>query len=158
MSRWQSCCPCPHSNRASQWGCKGVRHQSQSEHLPCTAAHIASLGCPFLMEASAACEPLWSRQSARHDSPYSVDLPDAFLAPGDKIDFRDPFRFHALLLKKRPQKWARKSKLSLKVRFLFLYLFHFAKLSRSLSNRGTTTPSCVEPRTPSSPDMLLVAA
>ena len=55
--------------------------------------------------------------------PFLVDGQNRFFAPRGKIDFRDPFRFHAFLLQKRPQKWGQKSKLGFKNRFLFLLFF-----------------------------------
>ena len=55
--------------------------------------------------------------------PFLVDGQNRFFAPRGKIDFRDPFRFHAFLLQKRPQKWGQKPKLGFKNRFLFLLFF-----------------------------------
>lgn len=80
--------------------------------------------------------------------PFLVDGQNRFFAPRGKIDFRDPFRFHAFLLQKRTQKWARKSKLGFKHRFLFLLFFHIVGFSSPFSTRGTPTMPCVGKRTP----------
>ena len=80
--------------------------------------------------------------------PFLVDGQNRFFAPRGKIDFRDPFRFHAFLLQKRTQKWARKSKLGFKNRFLFLLFFHIVDFSSPFSTRGTPTMPCVGKRTP----------
>ena len=91
---WFSCWCSLHSSSETRQGrvpsCGRCPHEKSSlliaEHLPCAAGRIASLGCPFSMEASAACEQLWSRQSARHDSPLQCRLTGCiFGPPGTKL-------------------------------------------------------------------------